>query len=127
MGIRKIKTDTGQPIEKVGPGDNVYRAVGKLYEYGRSYPNGRPHDYKTPEKTPAFRAPTPRDDGSGSYALGKNSPVSPAPDESQPQFRDDKVATHNDASGWVRGVGGQSPHPHFDRRVSGVANHKYRK
>jgi hypothetical protein len=83
--------------------------------------NGRPHDYRKPERTPEYKAPTPsRDAYSASFDLGKNSPVTPAPDECYPQFRDDKASTCNDTKeGWCRGMGSQSPHPHFDSGPSG--------
>jgi hypothetical protein len=129
MGIRRLRSETGMPIEdftNLKPGSDPTDAINRLYADGRKT-YGQPNPDAPRVTTPKFTAPTPRDDGSGSYALGKNSPVSPAPSESECQFRDDKVATHNDASGWVRGMGGQSPHPAFDRRVSGAADHKYRK
>jgi hypothetical protein len=118
MGIRRIRTEQGMPIEdlKLKPGTDPTDAINQLYGYGRTYPHGKPHDAPR-ETTPKYKAPTPRDDGSGSYGSRKVSPVSPAPDESQCQFRDDKVATHDDASGWVRGYG--KPHPAFDSGGSG--------
>jgi hypothetical protein len=121
VGIRRLKTEQGMPIEdftNLKPGSDPTDAINRLYSAGRrTY--GQRHPDAPRETTPEFKAPTPRDDGSGSYALGKNSPVSPAPDESAPQFRDDKVVSHNDASGWVRGMGGQVPHPKFDSGPSG--------
>jgi hypothetical protein len=102
------------------PGDDVHKAVGDLYSHKRIYPHGRPHDYAAPERTPRHQAPQPDwSSERATYAIGKNSQVSPAPDESAPQFADDKTADHNDASGWVRGMGGQSPHPKFDSGPSG--------
>jgi hypothetical protein len=98
MGIRKVRDVGGTPIEDYKQGDNPYRTVKKLYEYGRVYPDGRPHDYKTPEKTPASK------------------PI--AKDESQPQFAEERTANHDDVrEGWTRGYG--SPHPAFDRGPSG--------
>jgi hypothetical protein len=41
-------------------------------------------------------------------------PVSPAPDEQFNQFKDEKIADHVDADGWVRGKGKESPYPTFD-------------
>jgi hypothetical protein len=126
MGIRRLRSETGMPIEdftNLPAGSDPTAAINKLYSEGRrTY--GQPMPDQPRKRTPEFKATTPRDDGSGSYALGKNSPVSPAPSESECQFRDDKVATHNDASGWVRGMGGQSPHPKFD---SGPSGSRYRK
>lgn len=51
----------------------------------------------------------------------KPSPVTPAPSQQDVQ---DPEAKHgpgydNDTSGWVRGMGNQSPHPHFDTHKSG--------
>jgi hypothetical protein len=114
--IRHIKSDTGQPIEDFRQGDDVHKAVGDLYEYGRRYPHGRPHDYRAPERTPAPQALQPGfDEYRATFRQAKNSQVSPAPDESACQFPAEKVADHVDASGWVRGQGGESPHPFFDR------------
>lgn len=52
------------------------------------------------------------------YGSPKDSGVTPAPSQQGVQ---DPEAKHgsgydNDASGWVRGMGSQSPHPHFDGR-----------
>jgi hypothetical protein len=129
MGIRRIRSESGMPIEDIKSGDDQVKAVKQLYEFGRKYPTGKkPHDYAAPERTPHHQSPQPDwSSERATYELGRNSPVTPAPDESQCQFADDKTADHVDASGWVRGMGGQSPHPHFDRRVSGVSDHKYRK
>jgi hypothetical protein len=119
--IQKLKTTEGMPIETLKPGDDVHRAIGDLYRFGRSYPNGKPHDYEPRETTPKFKAPTPgRDSERGSYALGRNSPVTPAPDEQSPQFHDDKTSDHVDTrEAWCRGMGNQSPHPKFDSGPSG--------
>jgi hypothetical protein len=126
MGIRRIRTEQGMPIDdlKLKPGSDPTDAINRLYAYGRTT-YGQPNPDQPRETTPKFKAPTPsRNDEHASYGLGRNSPVTPAPDESQPQFRDDKVGTHDDASGWVRGMGGQSPHPKFD---SGPSGSRYRK
>jgi hypothetical protein len=102
--IRKVRTEQNQPIEDTRPGDNAWRSVGKLYEYGRVYPHGKPHDYRTPQATP------------------KSKPI--APDESQCQFNDDKTSNHVDVrEAWTRGMGGQSPYPKFD---SGKSGNRYR-
>jgi hypothetical protein len=106
-------------------GDNVHRAVGDLYSYGRHYPHKPPHDYEVPERTPRPGAPQPGfDEYRATYRQAKNSPVTPAPDESQPQFACEKASDLNDASGWVRGKGSEAPHPKFD---SGPSGHRYRK
>lgn len=102
------------------PGDNVHKAIGDLYSYGRTYPHKPPHDYEPPERTTRPGPPQPTsDEYRATYRQAKNSPVSPAPDESAPQFPSEKVADHNDASGWVRGQGSQAPHPKFDSGPSG--------
>ena len=41
-------------------------------------------------------------------------PVSPAPSEQAPQFKDEQCSDHVDADGWVRGKGKESPYPTFD-------------
>jgi hypothetical protein len=130
MGIRKLHDVSGAPIEDFREGDDGVRAVDKLYKYGRSYPGGKPtqKDY-APQRGAADRQPPQPgwDDYRATYRPARNSKVSPAPDESAPQFRDDKCAGYNDvkASAWTRG--GDCSHPHFDHRLSGAANHKYRK
>jgi hypothetical protein len=124
MGIRRLRNEQGGPIETLKPGDDPTAAVNKLYSYGRTT-YGQKHPDTPRETTPKYKAQTPRDAGApASYGVGKNSPVSPAPDEQSPQFRDDKhgKAYDNDASGWVRGMGGQAPHPKFD---SGPSGHRY--
>jgi hypothetical protein len=106
-------------IEKLKPGDDPTDAINRLYSYGRHHPHKAPHDAPR-ERTPHPQAPQPDwSSERATYAIGRNSAVSPAPDESAPQFADDKTADHVDASGWVRGMGGQSPHPHFDFGGSG--------
>jgi hypothetical protein len=100
MGIRRIRDTEGMPIEDFKPGENVYRTVRELYEYGRKYPDGRPHDWKTPAVTP------------------KAAPITK--DESQPQVAEARVAGHDDTrEAWCRGMGNQSPHPKFDAGPSG--------
>lgn len=120
MGIRRIKNEQGQPIEDLKPGADVHRAIGSLYEYGRSYPTGkRPHDYPSAKGIPHPKPATPsRNDYAGGYHSVRNSPVSPAPDESANQFRDAKVASHNDVpvQDWTR----SGDHPFFDRGLSGA-------
>ena len=113
----------------IKPGDNVYEAIDSLYRFGRSYPHKPPHDYEPPERAPHPRPPQPSpDEYRATFRPATNSEVSPAPDESQCQFVSEKVATHNDASGWVRGQGGQSPHPKFDSGGSGFRySTKYRR
>jgi hypothetical protein len=115
--IQKLKSTEGMPIERLKPGDDPTEAINRLYSYGRrTY--GQPMPDAPRETTPKYKAPTPSRDERADYALGKNSPVTPAPAESDPQFRDDKTASHDDASGWVRGMGNQSPH---QSTVKGVA------
>jgi hypothetical protein len=98
MGIRKIKTDQGMPIETLKPGTDPVAAINKLYSEGRrTYGQPNPDDYK--------RAPTPA-----------SKPI--AKDESQPQFAEERTANHDDTrEGWTRGYG--SPHPRFDSGPSG--------
>jgi hypothetical protein len=113
-------------IERLKPGDDPRPAIGRLYREGRTYPDKPPHDYEARERTPEYKVPQPgRNDEYASYKFGRNSPVTPAPDESQPQFQTDKAAHLNDTrEGWQRGMGSQSPHPHFD---SGPSGSRYRK
>jgi hypothetical protein len=125
MGIRKIKTTEGQLIEDFKQGDDVHKALADLYEHKRVYPYGRPHDYPSAKAVPYPRPSRPtRQDEFASYVPDRNSPVSPAPDESAVQFRNDKVADHVDVpvSDWTRG--GDCSHPHFDHGKSGD---RYRK
>jgi hypothetical protein len=103
MGIRRLRNTGSEPVEDFKPGDNPYRTVKEIYEFGRHYPQGRPHDYKTPAATPK----------AGSIAK----------DESQPQDRESRTASHDDVrEGWTRGYG--KPHPFFD---SGKSGDRYRK
>jgi hypothetical protein len=124
MRIRRIRDEQGQPIETLVEGDDARKAVGSLYEYGRRYPHGRPHDYAVPETTPTTKPPQPGfDEYRATFREAKNSAVSPAPSEQACQFPSEKVADHNDTrEAWVRGMGNQSPHPFFDNGVSG---HRY--
>jgi hypothetical protein len=111
-------------IEKVRPGEDPTAAIESLYRYGRHYPRHQPHDAPR-EPTVHSRPGSPSHvDCYADYEPIKNSPVSPAPDESQPQFRDEKASTLNDAYGWPRGMGRESPHPKFD---SGPSGHRYGK
>src|SRR5438552_12268747 len=116
MGIRRLRSETGMPIEdftNLKPGSDPTAAINRLYSEGRKIYGQQQPD--VPRKTtPEYKAPSPSRDERASYAPEKNSPVTPAPDESAPQFRDDKCSDYNDASGWVRGMGSQSPHPYFD-------------
>jgi hypothetical protein len=129
MGIRRIKTEQGQPIDDLREGDDGVKAVDRLYRYGRAYPAGKPSqkDYLSPDRSDS-KPPQPGfDEYRATFRAARNSDVSPAPDESANQFVAGKVADHVDVGKqWTRGYG-ESPHPHFDRRVSGVSNHKYRR
>jgi hypothetical protein len=108
-------------IEKLRPGDDPRPAIGRLYREGRTSPDKPPHDYTARERMPEHKVPQPGwDTERASYGFGRNSPVSPAPDEQSPQFQTDKAAHLNDTrEAWCRGMGGQSPHPHFDSGPSG--------
>jgi hypothetical protein len=109
-------------IERVLPGQDPTDAINRLYSYGRTYPRGEPPDAPR-EPTLHSRPASPSlEDCYADYSPLKNSPVSPAPDESQPQFRDEKASTLNDAYGWVRGFGKESPYPKFD---AGPSGHRY--
>jgi hypothetical protein len=122
MGIRKLPNAEGGPVDVVRPGDNVRKAIGDLYEYGRQYPNSRPHDYAGPEHAPPRRqsAPPSHDDHVADYRPAKNSLVSTPADQSQPQFLDAKSGDLNDVGRtWVRGMSEESPHPKFDAGGSG--------
>jgi hypothetical protein len=122
MGIRRIKNEQGGPIDDLRPGDNVHRALRDLYEYGRQYPNSRPHDYAGPEHAPPRRQPAPpsHEHHVADYRPVKSSPVSSPADQSQPQFAVEKSADLNDVGRvWTRGMSGESPHPHFDAGPSG--------
>ena len=117
--IEKLKSTEGTPIEDVKAGDDPVKAIKRLYEFGRQYLHGKPHDYEPRGKMPKFKAPQPGwDTERATYSEPtRSSPVTPAPDESGPQFQNDKVATHNDASGsWVRG---HSLRLGFDHGASG--------
>jgi hypothetical protein len=123
MGIRRIRDSHGMPIEDLKPGDDVHRAIKSLYEYGRSYPHGGNHDYPPAKAVPYPKQPRPaRDDEPASYGVGRASPVSPAPDESGPQFRDEKVGDHNDVpvSDWTR----SGTYPHFDSTAARLGKRK---
>jgi hypothetical protein len=103
------------------PGDDVHRAVGELYRYGRTYPDKPPHDYEPRQGKPGYTTPVPtRDEEYAHYGQAtRDERITPAFDEQATQFPDDKHGAKydNDASGWVRGKG--SPHPFFDRGGSG--------
>jgi hypothetical protein len=125
--VRRIRNTEGGAIETLRPGDNGPRAVDALYKFGRHFPGGKPSqkDYQSPERTsrPGPRQPT-LNEHHASYAQVKNS-NGRAPDESAPQFACEKTADHNDASGWVRGQGEASPHPHFDNNDGVVSGARY--
>jgi hypothetical protein len=111
-------------IEKLRPGSDPSQAIADLYAVGRKV-YGRNPDARRDERTPQYRTPTPsRDAYSASYGVIKDSPVTPAPDEQTPQFRDDKCAGYNDVrEAWTRGMANEQ-HPFFDRGGSGD---RYRK
>jgi hypothetical protein len=111
-------------IERVSPGEDPTDAINRLYSYGRHYPHSKPHDAPREPTLHSRPASPSHEDCYADYEPIKNSPVSPAPDESQPQFRDSKASTLNDAYGWVRGFGSESPYPKFD---AGPSGHRYRK
>lgn len=50
------------------------------------------------------------------YGVARGS-ITPAPSQQAPQSPEDKHGPDydNNAGGWVRGMGKQSPHPHFDK------------
>ena len=106
-------------------GADVYEILKDGFEYGRALPYGRnAYDYNAPARAPTSRPPTP---GHGEYRAtyqeAKNSPVSPAPDESAVQFVSEKVADHNDTKeSWPRGF---SPPPHLDNRDGIVSGYRY--
>jgi hypothetical protein len=109
-------------IERVQSGQDPTDAINRLYSFGRHHPYAKPHD--APRESTRHSRPTSpsHDDCYADYNPIKNSPVSPAPDESQPQFRDSKASTLNDSYGWVRGYGREAPYPKFD---SGPSGHRY--
>ena len=109
-------------IEKVQSGQDPTDAINRLYSFGRHHPHQKPHDAPREPTLHSRPASQSHEDCYADYSPIKNSPVSPAPDESLPQFRDEKASTYNDAYGWPRGMGSESPHPHFDHGPSG---HRY--
>jgi hypothetical protein len=123
MGIRRVRDEQGQPISDVREGADGVK-VDQLYRYGRAHAGpgtrfGKPtqKDY-APREGSHVKPPTPHaDEYAASYSPARNSDVSPAPDEQANQFVAGKVADHVDSSGWVRGMGAASPHPHFDSNV----------
>jgi hypothetical protein len=38
MGIRRVRSEQGQPIEDVKSGDDPVKAIKESYEFGRKYP-----------------------------------------------------------------------------------------
>jgi hypothetical protein len=104
-GSRGLKSDQGTPIERLTPGADPRAAIGRLYTEGRTYPHGKPHEYVARETVPKFKGI--------------------APDESQPQFKEERAVHLNDTrEAWQRGMGSESPYPRFD---SGPSGHRYRK
>ena len=119
-GERRLRSH----IEKVRPGDDPADAIRRLYSYGRHYPRYEPHDGPR-ERTPHPQYPQPGwDEYRATFRPARNSPVSPAPDEQACQFPTEKIADHVDTSGWVRGMGGEAPHPFFDSGPSGHRRHR---
>ncbi len=112
---RSDETPRLSHLDRLGqaPGSDPSKAIAELYARGRKVYGTNP-DARTDARTPERPAPQPDwSSEKATYAIGRNSPVSPAPDESQPQFADDKTADHVDVrEGWTRGYG--SPHPFFD-------------
>jgi hypothetical protein len=116
MGIRRIKSEQGQAIDELRPGDNGAKAVDTLYKYGRRFPGGKPpqRDYAT-QAIPRSQPKSPSwESERADYRAPSRVPPMAAPDESQPQFAVDKTADHVDVpvSDWTRG--GDCSHPHFD-------------
>ena len=115
-------------IEKLKPGDDPSAAINRLYGYGRHHPDGKPHDAAKertlpprdtfqPENVPAER-------NKGHIGADVFDQLHPA--YQKPQGPEDRQAPsyENDSTGWVRGMGGESPHPRFDPGPSGF---RYRK
>jgi hypothetical protein len=121
---RADETPRRSSIERLTPGSDPSQAIANLYAVGRKI-YGRNPDARRDERTPQYRVPTPpRDAYSASYGTIKDSPVTPAPAEDQPQFRDDKCANYNDTrEAWCRGMANEQ-HPFFD---SGKSGDRYRK
>lgn len=97
MGIRRIV----HPVE---------RAIDDLYSMGRRHPNGR------------SPAPVPRTvDGTFEPHALPNDYEKPGRHQQKPEDPQDQQAPgyDNDSHGWVRGMGRESPHPHFDRSPPG--------
>ena len=101
---------------------DVYEILKDAYTYGRV--GGSARDYTRPQQAPVSKPPTPVfDEYRATYQEAKNSPVSPAPDESAVQFVSEKVADHNDTKeSWPRGF---SPPPHLDNRDGIVSGYRY--
>ncbi len=113
-------------IERLRRGSDPTNSLREFYGEHRRYPRGRPHDAPR-ERTPGYATPVPTDGEHAHFGQAtRPEHVTPAFDEQAPQFASDKHgATYdNDADGWVRGMGGESPHPHFDHGPSG---YRYRK
>jgi hypothetical protein len=114
-GERKLRSH----IERVLPGQDPQPAINRLYSEGRHHPYAKPHDAPRKPTEHSRPASPSHEDCFADYEPIKNSPVSPAPDESQPMFRDEKASTLNDSYGWVRGMGRESPYVKFDSGPSG--------
>jgi hypothetical protein len=103
--IKPLRNTEGGPIERLKPGDDPRAAIGRLYSEGRTYPHGKPHEYRAREVTPKFKGI--------------------APDQSQPEFKEERaVHLNNTREAWQRGMGSESPYPRFD---SGPSGHRYDK
>jgi hypothetical protein len=107
---RADETPRRSSIEKLTPGTDPSRAIADLYAVGRKV-YGRNPDARRDERTPEYKAPSPSRDERASCAIGKNSPMEPAPNEYGPQFRDDKTSDHVDTKeAWCRGMA-KEQHP----------------
>ena len=126
--IKPLRTEQGMPVERLKPGDDPTAAIEKLYRYGRHYPDKAPHDAAKerthpprdtfqPEDVPAER-------NKGHIGVDVYDQRHPA--YQKPQAPESRQAPEydNDATGWVRGMGSESPYPKFDHGPSG---HRYRK
>jgi hypothetical protein len=123
--IKPLRTEQGMRIERLRPGDDPTAAINKLYSEGRTT-YGQPHPDTPRESAPKYKVPTrsPNDEPASYRQAIRSEAMTPVLSEQAPQFPGDKhgVRYDNDASGWVRGQGGQSPHPKFD---SGPSGHRY--
>jgi hypothetical protein len=119
---RGLRSEQGMKIAR-NAGPPSPDEVNRMYTDRRRIHGSNP-DARRNVEVPEYIAPSPpRSAYSASYDLVKGSPVTPAPSEAAPQFRDDKSADLNDVrEAWVRGMGSESPHPKFD---SGPSGHRY--